>query len=463
MKFASWAVCSLLLTTGVYGAHGSDSCVSRCLKSSYRTLVRDTGNTTTALCNTGDENDEVNECISRTCTALARFKTMEIQAQACHPNLESRHTMHYVLLAAEIPAWFGPWLRLYSSCVRGDGFALDDQCMLVCGILYTVFAALIHLALFVASDITSGDTDAVTNGLKLVYIAEIFELACLCLSRVTILVLCLRVFPVTRHKIATYAAMALIVAFSIILAFLRIFRCSPIEFAWDVWSDELQDGRCLDREMLAYLAAGFDAAFNVVILAALLLFIRRLPTDIAVMMTMAVMLALSMFALAVSCFRLWHAVDLVSKMTPVWDYRTRLIWMDVEVSALIIVACLPSIWPTFTSVTEPEDIECADRPLSSRLETGRSGSTETATVRLRASLSRLRRAKSPPLLTGDRRRKKVEHRLHLGDKIKGNVRTEIEGGPRASMISQVGERIGIRVKTTTTTQVDVGRRDAENR
>lgn len=65
------------------------------------------------------------------------------------------------------------------------------------------------------------------------------------------------------------------------------------------------------------------------------------------------------------------------------------------------------------------------------------------------------------ILIEKRSKKQAQSHLRLGDKIRGNVQTEIQGGQRFSMISQVGERIGIRVKTRTTTQVAVNRWDAE--
>lgn len=264
--------------------------------------------------------------------------------------------------------------------------------------------------------------------------------------------------------------MAFIAVFTIIFIFLRIFQCSPIDFSWDGWTQSREDGQCFNQQAFALAAAGFDIAFNTSLLIGVLLSVRRLSKGIGPRVIVTGMLVLGAFALAVSCFRLWQMVDFASKMRPVWDYRSRIIWMDVQVSSLVMVACLPNIWPSLTSVDSPSDREGHNRPESShprssrppssrlisssrRLETRKSNSTETLKVKLKVSITKLRQMSSLKSLIEKRSRKQRQSHLKLGDKIRGNVQTEIQGGQRFSMISQVGERIGIRVKTITTRQV----------
>ncbi|KAF4343686.1 integral membrane protein [Fusarium beomiforme] len=57
------------------------------------------------------------------------------------------------------------------------------------------------------------------------------------------------------------------------------------------------------------------------------------------------------------------------------------------------------------------------------------------------------------ILARGRQKNPVETNLHLGDKTYGNVRTEIQGGQRFSMISQWTGMIGIQVRTRTTKEM----------
>ncbi|KAF4459532.1 hypothetical protein FALBO_13707 [Fusarium albosuccineum] len=462
MKLASWAICSPLLITRVYGAAGSElsgglpDCVSQCLESSYGESVNDFGVNATALCNGGEPNREVVGCISRGCSSLERFKIAQVQGHMCDAEPKAQRNDHYVLLAAEIPAWISPWLRVFSTWATCERLSLDDHVMVICGLLYTVFATLVHLACYVTTEVAAWDTAVqdVTNGLKLAYIAEIFELVCLYLSRMAILIVCLRIFPLGRHQIASCVAMVFITVFTIIFIFLRIFRCSPISMAWDGWAQDSENAKCLSQEVLAYAAAGFDIAFNVGLVLVLLLSVRRVATGTGPRLIATAMIGLGVFALAVSCFRLSRMVEFYTATKPIWDYHGRIIWMDVEVSTLVIVACLPNIWPSLTSVNPPSDLERQTPPTSSRPETEESSSGGTLTVKLKTSMSKLRQMSSFRAANVERNKKQAQSHLRLGDKIKGNVRTEIQGGQRFSIISQVGERFGIRVKTTTVTKVD---------
>jgi serine/threonine protein kinase HipA of HipAB toxin-antitoxin module len=123
--------------------------------------------------------------------------------------------------------------------------------------------------------------------------------------------------------------------------------------------------------------------------------------------------------------------------------------MDVEISALIIWACLPT-WQAFADSSTHSNIEERSLPIPLI------GGANTKTPK-----KRFRRAGLFGFLAKERTKRKMEPNLILGDKTYGNVRTEIEGGQRFSMISQFTGLIGIQVKTRTTRLVVDNEWDAE--
>jgi len=170
----------------------------------------------------------------------------------------------------------------------------------------------------------------------------------------------------------------------------------------------------------------------------------------------AIALLFGAFALGVSGLRAQLLMDYFTKLQPVWKYHDRVIWMDVEIATLIIWACLP-VWQSFAD-SDPRDTEVqnqstllisnTDKPKARRMS---SKSTKTA-IRSTGFLGMLTRARTKKLF---------EPTLHLGDKTYGNVRTEIQGGQRFSMISQFTGLIGIQVKTRTIRRVEDNEWDAE--
>lgn len=57
-----------------------------------------------------------------------------IDADACERPRRSRQTELLIPLIVEVPAWFCPWLRLYSRWTSSNGHAEDDWMMVVCGV-----------------------------------------------------------------------------------------------------------------------------------------------------------------------------------------------------------------------------------------------------------------------------------------------------------------------------------------
>ncbi|KAF5719075.1 hypothetical protein FMUND_4864 [Fusarium mundagurra] len=275
MKLTSWAICSLALAAGVFGAgrpkllKSLPRCTISCLEK-YNNSDFDAVD----ICNNEDVKQELDNCFADKCGDFERFDIAKIYANACDNKQKDNRNNHYVLLVAEIPAWISPWLRLYSSWITYESLSLDDYVMVVCGLLYTVFATLVHFAHSVASDtiLWNAVPEYITDGLKLVFMADIFELACSCLLRVAILLVCLRSPLSGRYMVATAATLVLTILSSIALALLRVFRCSPIAFAWEGWEPSGRDeetGGCLAQDSLAYAASSIDIFLNLVLLVML--------------------------------------------------------------------------------------------------------------------------------------------------------------------------------------------------
>ncbi|KIL83879.1 hypothetical protein FAVG1_12942 [Fusarium avenaceum] len=423
MKLTSWAICSLALVAGVFGADRPElfeslpNCTTSCFEP-YGIVGFDTLD----ICNNKNLKHELDQCFSQRCSDLERFGIARIHANACDDKPDDKRLHHYILLVAEIPAWASPWIRLYSSWITYESLSLDDYVIALCGLLYTVFVTLIHFGHSVTGTTIAWDaiTQNITDGLKLVFMAEIFELACSCLLRVAILLVCLRISLRGHHMTITGVTILLTILSSFALALLKVFRCSPIEFAWEGWAQDDRDqviAGCLPLDSLEYAACAIDISLNVTIFAMLIRLISSRSTRTASFwLKQAIAVALGAFVLGVSGFRAQLLVNYFTKMQPVWEYHDRIIWMDVEISALIIWACLPT-WQAFADSSNRSNIE--ERSLPTPLIGGANNKTPK---------KRFRRAGLFRFLAKGRTKRQAEHDLFLGDKTYGNVRTEIEGG-----------------------------------
>ncbi|KAI6761167.1 hypothetical protein FGRA07_03803 [Fusarium graminearum] len=463
MKLTSWAICSLGLIAGVLGTERSElfesfpDCTSPCLD-----LYSDSISNITDPCNDKNLNNGINNCIARQCSDFERFEVAKAYANACAVKTEDNRFDHYILLLAEVPAWTFVWLRLYLSWVTYERLALDDYVMMVCGLIYTAFIPLVHLSYTAANSAIVWDTipRSITDALKFVYLTEIAEIACSCLLRVSILLVCLRTTLSSHHMIATGTTIVFTFASSVVLVLLRVFRCSPIAFSWEAWAldeNEKEMGGCLPQDSLAYAASAIDIFLNIIIFATMIsLVLSRFPRGMMSWLSHAFAVFLGAFALAISGLRAQLLVDFFTKMQPVWKYHERLIWMDVEIAILILWSCSPA-WQFFAD-SDSGDSEVQNQ---STLLITSTDSTKKRATKLQSTKTAIRSTGFLGMLTRSRTKKPFSSTLHLGDKTYGNVRTEIQGGQRFSMISQFTGLIGIQVKTRTVRRVEDNEWDPE--
>ncbi|KAF4449153.1 hypothetical protein F53441_7549 [Fusarium austroafricanum] len=170
MKLTSWAICSLALVAGAFGVDRPElfkslpGCTSSCLDS-YSNSAFDPLD----ICNDKKVKQELDDCFAHDCSDFERFEIAKIHANACDNKPKNNRFNHYVLLVAEVPAWVSPWLRVYSSWVTYESLSLDDYLTVICGLLYTVFATLVHFAHSVTGDtvVWNAVPEYITDGLKI--------------------------------------------------------------------------------------------------------------------------------------------------------------------------------------------------------------------------------------------------------------------------------------------------------
>ncbi|KPM40585.1 hypothetical protein AK830_g5929 [Neonectria ditissima] len=406
------------------------------------------------------------DCILLECSVLDRLWINEIQIEACDEPVQTREKRFYYLLTAEIPAWIFPGLRLFSSWKSSDGVRWDDYVMLGCGALYTVYITCVHLMHHALFDIDSSTVNeqVVSSGLKMMYITEKFGLLCLGLAKICIAHFYLRTFSSTRFRLVAYSTMILVAIPTIALVFVLIFQCSPISFVWNGWKADSDSQQCLDIRLLSYIKQGFDIGQNVLLLTIPLPFLCQLNMSLRAKLGAVIMFVLGILAVAMSSLRLQCIIAEGATKNEPWDYTDRLIWIGIEISALIIIACLPSVWKLCGSSPPSNTPVYTTAPRQTRFNKDKPLPPITTKIRKKASVSR---KPSRGVYSGSKgtvTESQLQLDLQLGDKARGDVWTQIKGGHRFSgfsMISHMGDRLGIRVKTTTTTQVEVDDSDGE--
>ncbi|KAF7547069.1 hypothetical protein G7Z17_g7988 [Cylindrodendrum hubeiense] len=403
------------------------------------------------------------DCVLDDCSVMDRLWVNEVQRQTCSQPKQTREKRFYYLLAAEVPAWICPWLRLFSGWRSLEGVRLDDYVMFGCWALYTAYTTCVHIVFDI--DASEVDRQGVLNGLKILFVADKLALLCIGLAKASIVYFYLKTFTGTRFRIVAYSTLTLILVPTLVFVLVFTFQCSPVSYAWGGWSDDDGGGGCLDVRLLSCIKLGFDIGQSIVLLIIPLPLFRQFDMHKRVTLGSAVMFALGGLAVAMAGLRLRCVIIQETTTDQPWEYADRLIWTGIEISALIILACAPSIWKLLVPVAASNIPTFTPRRNPSRLIKNKALAPINTKSTANSSVSR-KPSKGPYCSTKDTRSEsELELDLQLGDKTRGDVWTQIKGGHRFSgfsMISHMGDRLGIRVKTTTTTRVESGDSDGDD-
>lgn len=94
--------------------------------------------------------------------------------------------------------------------------------------------------------------------------SSVIYVACLGLSKFSLLLFYNRLSPVQWFRNAVYFLMFVVVGHSFALIFALIFLCKPLAMNWDY---EIVDGTCIDRTAIFIATAALNVATDIALLA----------------------------------------------------------------------------------------------------------------------------------------------------------------------------------------------------
>ncbi|CAG9948622.1 unnamed protein product [Clonostachys rosea f. rosea IK726] len=222
----------------------------------------------------------------------------------------------------------------------------DDWVIFVVGFIFTGFVAMDQYVgqMWYGVDIWTLDEDQITQAFKLFYTGESIYIISLGLSKISVLWVYLRNFPNQLFRYAVFVSMALVALPTAGLLFLHLFRCNPVHLAWDGWAGTTGTrDLCIDKQVITYIAAGFSIFQDVIILLLPMPMVLKLRMHINDKWGILCMFSLGVFITATSVIRLLYLITFGRSRNPTWDYVDAIIWTGLEISVVVMVACLPAV------------------------------------------------------------------------------------------------------------------------
>ncbi|RGP69403.1 integral membrane [Fusarium longipes] len=236
------------------------------------------------------------------------------------------------------------WIRL--KVLRSFGW--DDGMMVVAQVLALGAAVAIGLEnkYGLGYHTWEQESSAYVPYMKSFYASIIVYNVAICLVKIGILLQYRRVFAIQVIQLLTFYGTALMVVWTIVIAFLNILICVPVA---KFWNAELP-GTCLDPLLIWYIMAGYNLATDIAIFCLPLPVIKSLNLPRKQKVMLFAIFSLGFFTCVISIYRIQTLRTAAATKDPNWDNVDAAIWSFLEVTIAIIAACLPTLRPIFSKL-----------------------------------------------------------------------------------------------------------------
>lgn len=190
-----------------------------------------------------------------------------------------------------------------------------------------------------AWDIPPGNIDTI---LELYYIGQILYVLAQNLTKISILLLFLRIFLDEHFRLVTKIAIAWMVCHIIGFFMAVTLQCIPVRAVWD----PTQKGKCVSSSMMVAAGAACSIFEDVVIILLPVREIKYLNLGPRKRLAIILMFSLGSFACITSMIRLKYLTSYsVRSLDPSWDSVDIVIWSIIETYTALICANMITIKP----------------------------------------------------------------------------------------------------------------------
>ncbi|RMZ30021.1 hypothetical protein D0859_05884 [Hortaea werneckii] len=252
-----------------------------------------------------------------------------------------------------------------SSLFEGPGFGWDDWTILIglgllvaaSGLLdqsrYTTFSRTAGLRadsrpvtrIGLGKDTWMLEPQHITDVLYMFFVLEFVYIGILVITKISILLLYLRIFPSTVStwfRITIWIVIGLCSAYCLAMWFSILFECDPIGYNWTRWDGE-HEGNCINARALIYSSSTINIVLDLMVF--FLPFPKLMKLEVSGRKKVGICLTfvLGLFVTICSAVRLQYLVRWGDSKNPTWDYNSIAIWSAVEGNVSVICCCLPAM------------------------------------------------------------------------------------------------------------------------
>ncbi|KAJ5382533.1 hypothetical protein N7517_000444 [Penicillium concentricum] len=247
-------------------------------------------------------------------------------------------------------------IRLWSRAKSKSGLGWDDWTILASSIFAVIVMA------FMLGSCAYGFGQHIANltaphkimTLKLFFVSQAFYKLTMNMTKMSILLLYLRIFIQRWFRITCYVLLVIITSYMVAAFFASVFQCTPVARAWD----KTISGSCIHITTNWYANAGFSIATDIIILALPMHPLYKSKIQPRRKIALMLVFALGAFVAVTSILRM-QTLDFSSSSPDTTYDLASSVWTIIEENMAITCACLPMMWaplarifPSFFSIDD---------------------------------------------------------------------------------------------------------------
>ncbi|KAF5718536.1 CFEM domain-containing protein [Fusarium mundagurra] len=355
MKFlGSLALVLALFQLGVSAAAAPEeppTCGAICIQS--LAIESPCGLNVTCICTNVELNEKISACVAANCTVRESLLVQSYSKHTCGAPSRDRTTLVWIIgITFGILGLVGFALRVMARVfAKTQTWGPDDWVMVFAVALMVPLNALSFRISQVGlgKDIWNVHPDDITDFLYLFYWDELLYLGALPVTKISILLFYLKVFPGKNIRLACWIFIGLNTAYFIAFELISIFQCRPIDGAWRAWDNEYKT-KCNNINLQGWFAAVLNIVLDVGTMVIPLKELYGLSMSLKKKIQLMLMFSVGIFVTIVSAVRLQSLASYATTSNVTQDYVEIGYWSTIEVPVGIICACMPAIRSLFGQV-----------------------------------------------------------------------------------------------------------------
>lgn len=301
---------------------------------------------TTCICSTSNLTATLSTCAYAACNITDLLQLQRYQAEECGIANDKAKINEVLLMDYIVPAITTLFIigRLCARIRLDVGLGCDDWVLIAAYFAYmTAVATSLGLVLNQFGEHTFWlTTGQVVRSLKFFFYTELFYMVSVTLTKLSLLLFFLRIFPSrTLLKIAWALGIFIVLSnFCILIAL--AFQCVPFHGYWTNWMYKTNPVKCINQFAALNVAAGLGIFHNVAILALPLPTLWGLNLPWQRKLNLLVMFSVGSFVVFCSCLRLPSLAKLRASKDISYDQAPIIVFSHLEQGVGLITACLPA-------------------------------------------------------------------------------------------------------------------------